>query len=161
MANAIFDLALAGLREKGKADAQNLTALSVSGEADASYLIAHENQIPTWRQRAFNAEETPVGKPYKWNGQIYKLWQQHDATNQPDWSPDLAVSLWDICHTKTPNWPRNIWHLRVPVVFGRKKSAVSSVALSGNVCLIIRHTILPICPQVGRTSALCLRYRHD
>ena len=93
MANAIFDLALAGLREKGKADAQNLTALSVSGEADASYLIAHENQIPTWRQRAFNTEETPVGKPYKWNGQIYKLWQQHDATNQPDWSPDLAVSL--------------------------------------------------------------------
>ena len=44
MANAIFDLALAGLREKGKADAQNLTALSVSGEADASYLIAHDLQ---------------------------------------------------------------------------------------------------------------------
>ena len=102
MANKIFDLALAGLREKGKADAQGLTALSVSGEADGSYLIAHEHQIPTWRQRAFNTEETPVGKPYKWNGQIYKLWQQHDASNQPDWSPDLAVSLWDICHTKDP-----------------------------------------------------------
>lgn len=102
MANTIFDLALTSLQEKGKADAQNLTALSVSGEADGSYLIAHESRIPTWRQRAFNTEETPVGKPYKWNGQIYKLWQQHDATNQPDWSPDLAVSLWDICHTKNP-----------------------------------------------------------
>ena len=102
MAKEIFDLALAGLREKGKADAQGLTALSVSGEADGSYLIAHEHQIPTWRQRAFNTEETPVGKPYKWNGQIYKLWQQHDATHQPDWSPDLAVSLWDICHTTDP-----------------------------------------------------------
>ena len=64
MANTIFDLALTSLQEKGKADAQNLTVLSVSGEADGSYLIAHESRIPTWRQRAFNTEETPVGKPY-------------------------------------------------------------------------------------------------
>ena len=34
--------------------------------------------------------------------QVYKLWQQHDATGQPDWSPDKAVSLWDICHTTDP-----------------------------------------------------------
>ena len=127
MAKEIFDLALAGLREKGKADARGLTALSVSGEADGSYLIAHEHQIPTWRQRAFNTEETPVGKPYKWNGQIYKLWQQHDATNQPDWSPDLAVSLWDICHTNdprlakeylAPQGSRGLWQKGECCIFG-------------------------------------------
>lgn len=106
MGEPIFELALEGLREKGKADAQTLAALSVAGEADGTYLIEHEREIPTWRQRAFNTEETPVGKPYKWNGQIYKLWQQHDATNQPDWSPDLAVSLWDICHTKDPKFAK-------------------------------------------------------
>lgn len=102
MADAIFNLALVSLREKGQADAQALTELSATGEADGTYLIAHEAEIPTWRQRSYNTEETPVGKPYKWNGQVYKLWQQHDATNQPDWSPDLAVSLWDICHTTDP-----------------------------------------------------------
>lgn len=102
MAESIFTLALEGLREKGKADAQALAVLSVSGEADGTYLIDHEAEIPTWRQRSFNTEETPVGKPYKWNGQVYKLWQQHDATNQPDWSPDKAFSLWDICHTTDP-----------------------------------------------------------
>ena len=106
MAEPIFELALEGLREKGRADAQALAALAVSGEADGTYLIEHETEIPTWRQRAFNTEETPVGKPYKWNGQVYKLWQQHDATNQPDWSPDLAVSLWDICHTTNPKFAK-------------------------------------------------------
>lgn len=102
MAETIMNLALVSLRDKGRADAQALTELSVSGEADGTCLIAREEEIPTWRQRAFNTAETPVGKPYKWNGQVYKLWQQHDATNQPDWSPDLAVSLWDICHTTNP-----------------------------------------------------------
>ncbi len=31
-----------------------------------------------------------------------QLWQAHDASAQPDWSPDKAVSLWDLCHTKDP-----------------------------------------------------------
>jgi len=102
MAEKIVNLALEGLRAKGLADAAALTALAVSGEADGTHLIAHEAEIPTWRQRAYNTEETPVGKPYKWNGQVYKLWQQHDATGQPDWNPEQAVSLWDICHTTDP-----------------------------------------------------------
>ena len=119
MAEAIVHLALIGLREKGRADAQALSDLSAAGKADDTLLIAHEAEIPTWRQRAFNTDETPVGKPYKWNGQVYKLWQQHDATDQPDWSPDLAVSLWDICHTTDPKQAkeyvappgsRGLWH---------------------------------------------------
>lgn len=102
MAETIIHLALVSLREKGNTDAQSLCDLSTAGKVDGTHLIAHEAEIPTWRQRAFNTEDTPVGKPYKWNGQVYKLWQQHDATDQPDWSPDLAVSLWDICHTTDP-----------------------------------------------------------
>lgn len=102
MAETIVRLALVSLHEKGKADAGALSDLSVSGNADGTYLIAHEAEVPTWRQRAFNTAETPVGKPYKWNGQIYKLWQQHDASEHSDWTPDLAVSLWDICHTTDP-----------------------------------------------------------
>lgn len=102
MAEAIMELALEGLRRRGREDAAALAALAVSGEADGTYLIQREAEIPTWRQRAYNTEETPVGKPYKWQGQVYKLLQQHDAAGQPDWSPDKAVSLWDICHTTDP-----------------------------------------------------------
>ena len=102
MAENIVNLALEGLRAKGLADAAALTALAIASEADGTYLIDHEDAIPTWRQRAYNTEETPVGKPYKWNGQVYKLWQQHDAAEQPDWTPDQAVSLWDVCHTTDP-----------------------------------------------------------
>ena len=96
----IVTMAKDELRQRGAADAAALAARAVSGEADGTALIAGEDQIPTWRQRDYSA--VPVGTPYKWQGQVYKLWQQHDATNQPAWSPDQAVSLWDICHTTDP-----------------------------------------------------------
>ena len=96
----IITMAKEELRARGKADAAALAARAVSGEADGTELTAGQEQIPTWRQRDYSA--VPVGSPYKWNGIVYKLWQQHDATNQPDWSPDQAVSLWDICHTTDP-----------------------------------------------------------
>lgn len=92
----IVTLALEELEHRGGADALALAGRSVSGEADGTALIAEEQAIPTWRPRSYLTEETPVGKPYRWNGQVYRLWQQHDATGQPGWSPDLAFSLWDI-----------------------------------------------------------------
>ena len=98
----IVTLALEELEHRGGADALALAGRSVSGEADGTALIAEEQAIPTWRPRSYLTEETPVGKPYRWNGQVYRLWQQHDATGQPGWSPDLAFSLWDICHTTDP-----------------------------------------------------------
>ena len=98
----IVTLALEELEHRGGADALALAGRSVSGEADGTALIAEEQAIPTWRPRSYLTEETPVGTPYRWNGQVYRLWQQHDATGQPGWSPDLAFSLWDICHTTDP-----------------------------------------------------------
>lgn len=97
----IVTIAQEELVKRGKADASALAARSVSGDADGTELIDKEDQIPTWRQR--NYSDVPIGTPYRWNGQVYKLWQQHDATGQPDWSPDQAISLWDICHTTDPN----------------------------------------------------------
>lgn len=96
----VVTLALEEMRNRGAADAAALAARAVSGEADGTELVAGEKLIPTWRQRDFSS--VPVGTPYKWQGQVYKLLQQHDATRQPDWSPDKAVSLWDICHTTDP-----------------------------------------------------------
>lgn len=85
---------------RGKSDSAALSARAVSGEANSTELIDKEIQIPTWRQRDYTS--VPIGTPYRYNGQVYKLWQQHDATNQPDWTPEGAVSLWDICHTTNP-----------------------------------------------------------
>ena len=93
-------LALDAMRAKGAADAAALLAKAVAGEADGTYLVARAAGVPTWRQRDYT--DVPVGTPYKWQGRVYKLWQAHDASAQPDWSPDKAVSLWDLCHTKDP-----------------------------------------------------------
>ena len=96
----IRTIALEAVRQRGQADAQTLAERAVAGEADGTELTASQDIIPTWRQRDFSA--VPIGTPYQWKGLVYKLWQQHDATVQPDWSPDLAVSLWDLCHTTDP-----------------------------------------------------------
>ena len=101
MANPeIYELAVVAMEEKGVSDARKLAARAISGEADGTELTASQDTIPTWRQRDYSS--VPIGTPYKWQGVVYKLWQQHDATNQPDWTPDAAVSLWDICHTTDP-----------------------------------------------------------
>ena len=95
------DFILNAMRTAGAADASAIATKSVTGEADGTALIAAEEQIPTWRQRDYT--DVPIGTPYKYADQVYKLWQAHDATNQPDWTPDRAVSLWDICHTTDPS----------------------------------------------------------
>ena len=73
------------LKARGAAEAAALAAKAVEGSADGTELIDHEEMVPTWRQRDYSS--VSVGTPYKWQGQVYKLWQQHDATKQPDWSP--------------------------------------------------------------------------
>ena len=93
-------IVLNAMRSQGAADAAALAAKSVDGDADGTTLIAAEHQIPTWRQRDFT--DVPIGTPYRYKDQVYKLWQQHNATQQGDWTPEKAVSLWDICHTTDP-----------------------------------------------------------
>ena len=73
----IITLAQEAVRSRGAEDARALAALAVAGEADGTALIEQEEKIPTWRQRDFS--DMPVGTPYRWQGQVYKLWQQHNA----------------------------------------------------------------------------------
>ena len=96
----IREKAVQAVRWLGAAESRALAAKAVSGEADGTALIAQEEKIPTWRARDFS--QVPVGTPYRWNGQVYKLWQQHDAAGNEGWNPEDAVSLWDICHTTDP-----------------------------------------------------------
>lgn len=96
--------ALIAMKEQGRADAQSLAAKSVAEKVDGTALIENEIMIPSWKQRDYTS--VPIGTPFKYNGQVYKLWQAHDATNQPDWNPEDAVSLWDIVHTKDPSYAK-------------------------------------------------------
>lgn len=38
----------------------------------------------------------------QYEGQVYKVCQAHDSTENAGWNPRDAVSLFDICHTKDP-----------------------------------------------------------
>lgn len=92
------------LSELGKLKAETLRSKVVAKEIDDTRLIDEEDYIPNWKQMDYS--KSPIGMPVRdpsdGTGQVYKLWQQHDATNQPDWNPAKAVSLWDIAHTKNP-----------------------------------------------------------
>ena len=95
------------LRRAGLNIAQTIREQAVSGDLDGTAVIAAEGYIPDYPEdgkRDFTA--VPVGAPYRYDGQVYKLWQQHNANGQPDWTPDKAVSLWDICHTTDPAYAK-------------------------------------------------------
>lgn len=90
------------MRRSGLASARDLRARAVAG-ASGTEVIAEEDYIPDYPEdgkRDFTA--VPLGAPYKYDGQVYKLGIQHNANGQPDWTPDKAVSLWDICRTTDP-----------------------------------------------------------
>ena len=88
----IVTMAKEELTERGKADAAALAARAVSGEATDGELLEKQAMIPTWRARDFSG--VPVGTPYQWEGMVYKLVQQHDATGNPGWTPDAVPALW-------------------------------------------------------------------
>lgn len=95
------------LQRAGLHEAQTIRAQAVSGELDGTAVIANAGYIPDYPEdgkRDFT--EVPVGSPYRYDGQVYKLWQQHNANGQPDWTPDKAVSLWDICNTTDPAYAK-------------------------------------------------------
>ena len=90
------------LMELGRQKAISLREKVVAKEITDTELIDQEDFIPNWKQADYSNTPigTPVRDPMDDSGQVYKLWQQHDATNNPDWHPSVAVSLWDIAHTK-------------------------------------------------------------
>lgn len=86
----IVTLALEELEHRGGADALALAGRSVSGEADGTALIAGGAGHPHLAPPLLSHGRDSVGKPYRWNGQVYRLWQQHDATGQPGLEPGLG-----------------------------------------------------------------------
>ena len=101
------DFVLDTLRRAGLREAQTVRDGAVAGTLDGTAVIAAEGYIPDYPEdgkRDFTA--VPVGSPYRYAGQVYKLWQQHNANGQPDWTPDKAVSLWDIYHTTDPAYAK-------------------------------------------------------
>lgn len=89
---------LDALRSAGRNDAQAFRARAINDNLSGTAIIAEEQKVPAWRQGVYSE----IGAPVRHKGQVYKLWQAHDSTGHDDWSPDKAVSLWDICHTTDP-----------------------------------------------------------
>ena len=92
------EITLYAMREQGKNQAAIFRAEVIEKDLDGTAVIAKEFIIPEWREGKYEK----VGAPVKHLGQVYKVWQAHDSTGNPDWSPDKAVSLFDIYHTKDP-----------------------------------------------------------
>lgn len=92
------ELTLYAMREQGKKLATDFRARAIEKELDGTTVIANEALVPEWRQGKYET----VGAPVQYKGQLYKVWQSHDSTSNPDWNPADAVSLFDIYHTKDP-----------------------------------------------------------
>lgn len=78
--------------EQGAADAAALAAKVVAGEVEDTELPDLMSMIPTWRPRDYS--DVPIGTPYQYEGQVYKLRQQHDATGNEGWTPPATPALW-------------------------------------------------------------------
>ena len=88
----MFELAREKVMEQGAADATDLAERVVSGAVEDTALPDLMHMIPTWRARDYST--VPVGTPYQYGGQVYKLRQQHDATGSEDWTPPNTPALW-------------------------------------------------------------------
>ena len=60
-------------------------------------VIDQEVFIPTWHEGPQIANA-----PTQYNGQVYRVIQAHDSTNNPTWNPADSPALFSICHTKNP-----------------------------------------------------------
>lgn len=69
----IVTLALEELEHRGGADALALGRAVCVRRGRRHRPDRGGAGIPTWRPRSYLTEETPVGKPYRWNGQVYRL----------------------------------------------------------------------------------------
>ena len=88
----MFELAKEKVKEQGAADAAALAQRAVSGDASDEELLESRELIPTWRARDYST--VPVGTPYQYDGQVYKLREQHDATGNEGWTPPEVPVLW-------------------------------------------------------------------
>lgn len=86
------------MREQGRLQATQFRSRAIEEELDGTTVIENEFLVPEWRMGKYET----VGAPVQYNGQLYKVWQSHDSTNNPDWNPADAVSLFDIYHTTDP-----------------------------------------------------------
>lgn len=87
-----YDLAKQMVRERGAEDAKKLAEKTVAGEIPDTSLLEYIEMVPEWRARDFGT--VPVGTPYQYEGMIYKLRQQHDASANPDWTPPTVPAMW-------------------------------------------------------------------
>lgn len=86
-------------RDRGRAAALSL-ALRAS-EMDGTELIANENNIPAWSEKAVYTV-AHIGYPVQDNGQVYIILQAHTPAHNPGIRPADLPAIYSIRHTKNP-----------------------------------------------------------
>ena len=93
------EIVLTALRSLGRQDALTLRSRAV--DMDGTSVIAEEAKVPAWSPgRDYSG--WPVGGPVRYEGQVYKLLQPHNAAHYPGSTPANSPALWSITHTTDP-----------------------------------------------------------
>lgn len=81
--------------------AQDAMMRKVSAEISPEVAVMCTGAWPAWSQRAWALNER-----CNYQGQSYRCVQAHDATDQPDWHPGAAASLWAVDHAKAAEYAK-------------------------------------------------------
>jgi chitodextrinase len=85
------------IKEKAKRLRAKIETLAeVMDDTDA---LDYEDLFAAWK----DAKEYSVGERVRYGQKLYKCLQAH--TSQPDWTPDVAVSLWVDVANPGEEWP--------------------------------------------------------
>ena len=92
------DRVLARERQRGREAALDLAARAP--DLDGTAIIAEEDHIPAF-DPAFDYSGLTAGAPVRDEGQVWQLFQPHNAAHYTG-RPATLRALWSLCHTKDP-----------------------------------------------------------
>lgn len=88
-------------RDMGRADALALREKAIAGTITDTEIIDREEAVPNWGAKR-DYSNASIGTPVSYDGQVFALWQPHNAAHYPDTNPITLSALWRVKHTTNP-----------------------------------------------------------
>ena len=88
-------------RDRGRTAALDLANRAVSENLDGTALIAEQDKIPAWNEKAVYGEKY-IGCPVQDGEQVYTLLSPHTPAHNPGFRPADLPAIYSIRHTKDP-----------------------------------------------------------
>ena len=92
---------LARERDRGRSAALDLASRAVAEDLNGTALIAEQDKIPAWSEKAVYGEKH-IGFPVQDGNQVYKILQGHRPADNPGVRPADLPAIYSIRHTKDP-----------------------------------------------------------